>query len=423
MKKIIKGFFNWTNLFGTISVFVMMWLLNTIVVNLDFLNVFGEVLNDYRVIDIVFAKDSETKLSKLRLEPAIDTNIVIVNIGKLDRADIAQQIIILNKYKPRVIGVDAVFAKLREPEMDSLLAIAFAQTQNLVLGTKLLNPKITENSTTIYWDTLRTSHPEFYVHADKHGFVNTISTGDSQFETWREAAIQEKMTDGKTEYCFAAEILEFYDPQAAKIMKSRNNPYEIINYRGNLEKFTVLDVDDVLEEKFDASVVRGKIILLGYLGDSYTSTVWDDDKYYTPMNERQVGRTTPDMYGVVGHANIISMAIHNEYINELPQWSDYLFAFIIGFFNVALFAYINFSETWDIWYGILTKVIQLIESIFLIYLIIIFFADYNIKIDVTVTIAVVLLSGDILEIYFSLFLSLFEKAKRKIFGEPLAEKV
>jgi hypothetical protein len=66
MKKIIKGFFNWTNLFGTISVFVMMWLLNTIVVNLDFLNVFGEVLNDYRVIDIVLAKESETKLSKLR---------------------------------------------------------------------------------------------------------------------------------------------------------------------------------------------------------------------------------------------------------------------------------------------------------------------------------------------------------------------
>ncbi len=422
MKKIIKGFFNWTNLFGTISIFVMMWLLNTVVVNLDFLNVFGEVLDDYRVIDIVFAKDPETQQSKLRLEPAIDTNIVIVNIGELDRADIAQQITILNKYKPRVIGVDIIFSKLIEPEQDSLLAMAFAQTENLVLGTKLLKPNLNKDNVLI-WDSLKTSFPMFNKHADRNGFANTISTGNSQFETWREAAIQEKTKNGKTEFCFAAEILEFYDPKAAKIMKTRNNDYEIINYRGNLEKFTILETDDVLEEKFDGSIIAGKIILLGYLGKDYKATIWDDDKYYSPMNEKQVGRTTPDLYGIVGHANIISMAIHNEYINELPQWSDYLFAFIIGFFNVALFAYINFSRTWDIWYGILTKVIQLVESIFLIYLIIIFFADYNIKIDVTVTIAVVLLSGDILEIYFSLFLALFEKAKRRIFGEPLVEKV
>jgi CHASE2 domain-containing sensor protein len=422
MKKILKGIFNWTNVFGTISIFGMMWLLNTVVVNLDFLNIFGEVLNDYRVTDVLFAKDPETKQNKIRLETAMDTNIVIVNIGELDRADIAQQIMILNKSKPRVIGLDILFKKLREPEQDSLLAMAMAQTENLVLGTILKSPTVQEDNTVI-WDSLQKSHPIFQQHGDARGFVNTISSGDSQFETWREAAIRERMADGKIEYCFAAEILSFYNPNAAKIMKSRNNEYEIINYRGNLDKFTVLETDDVLEEKFDPNVIRGKIVLLGYLGKTYTSTVWSDDKYYTPMNERQVGRTSPDMYGIVGHANIISMALQNDYINELPAWTDWTLAFLVGFINVALFSYINFSETWDIWYGILTKLIQLVESIFLIYLVILFFANYNIKIDFTVTIAVILLSGDILEIYFSLFLALFEKAKRRIFGEPLAEKV
>jgi CHASE2 domain-containing sensor protein len=417
MKKILKAFFNWTNFFGTLSVFVMMWLLGVVVVNLDFLNVFEDVLGDYTVTDVVFSKSSN-----LRLEPAKDTNVVIVNIGNLDRADLAQQITILNKHKPRVIGLDIIFPKLREFEQDSLLAMAFAQTENLVLGTKLLEPKDMPDGT-ILWDSLKVSRPEFAKHADRQGFTNTISTGNTQFETWREAAIKEKKKNGEYVYCFAAEILEFYDEKAAKIIKNRNNPYEIINYKGNLGKYTVLDVGDVMEEKFVGDVIKDKIVLMGYLGENYQSTVWNDDKYYTPMNEKQAGRTTPDMYGVVGHANIISMAIENNYINELPTWTDWAFAFLICYLNVALFAAINFSETWDIWYGILTKVIQLAESILLIYILIMFFANYNIKLDITTTIAVVLLSGDILEIYFSLFLGLFEKAKIKLFGRPLEEKV
>jgi CHASE2 domain-containing sensor protein len=417
MKKIFQAFFNWTNFFGTVSVFVMMWLLGFVVVNLDFLNVFEDVLGDYTVTDVVFSKSSN-----LRLEPAKDTNVVIVNIGKLDRTDIAQQITILNKYKPRVIGLDIIFPKLREFEQDSLLAMAFAQTENLVLGTKLLEPKDMPDGT-ILWDSLKVSRPEFAKHADRQGFTNTISTGDAQFETWRDAAIKEKKKNGEYVYCFAAEILEFYDEKAAKVMKNRNNPYEIINYKGNLDKYTVLDIEDVMEEKFLGDVIKNKIVLMGYLGEDYKSTIWDDDKYYTPMNEKQAGRTTPDMYGVVGHANIISMALENTYINQTPAWADWVFAFFICYFNVALFAAINFSETWDIWYGILTKMIQLFESIFLVYILIIFFAKYNIKLDMTTTTVIVLLSGDILEIYFSLFLALFEKAKIKLFGRPLEEKV
>jgi CHASE2 domain-containing sensor protein len=419
MKKLLKGIFNWINFFGTVSIFFMLWFLSNVAVNLDFLNVFGDVLGDYTVTDVVFSKSSN-----LRLDPAPDTNIVIVNIGKLDRADIAQQIFILNKYQPAVIGIDSFFGKLREPEQDSLLAMAFAQTQNLVLITKVMEPKEDEkNNSKIIWDSLRTSHPKFHVHADRHGFANTISTGDSQFETWRDVSFKETRTNGKNEYSFAVEVMEFFNPSVAKGMKERNNDYEIINYKGNLDKYTILDIEDVLEEKFEGNAIKGKIVLMGYLGDAYTSSVWDEDKYYTPMNEKQVGRTTPDMYGVIGHANILSMAIENNYINELPAWTDWLFAFLLCYINVSLFAAINYSETWDIWYGILTKVIQLIETVFLIYIVILCFADYNLKLDITITIAVVLLSGDMLEIYFSLFIALFHKLKNKIFGEPLPEKV
>ncbi len=413
IKKFLRYIFNLTHVFGTVVVFLMMYLLGLVVVNLDFLNVFSEVLEDYNATDVIFSKSSN-----LRLEPAADTNIVIVNIGKLDRADIAQQIMILNKYKPRVIGIDSFFGKLREPEQDSLLAMAFAQTQNLVLITKVMNPADRPDGVTV-WDSLRTSNPKFHVHADRHGFANTISTGDSQFETWRDVSPKELRTNGEYEYCFAAEVMELYDPERAAKFKARTNQYEIINYRGNLDKFTVLDVDDVLEEKFEGSLVKDKIIVMCYLGESYTQTVWDDDKYYTPMNEKQAGRTTPDMYGGVGHANILSMMLHDDYIDPLPAWTDWFFAILFCYINVVMFHSIHFSPTWDIWYGIITKVIQLSEVIFLVYIGLLFFAQYNIKLDLTTTIAVVLLCGDILEIYFSLFLTLFEKARNRILRKSI----
>jgi CHASE2 domain-containing sensor protein len=416
IKKFFAYFFNLTHVFGTIVVFMMMYLLGLVVVNLDFLNVFSDVLEDYTVTDVIFSKSSN-----LRLEPAADTNIVIVNIGKLDRADIAQQIMTLNKYKPRVIGIDSFFGKLREPEQDSLLSLAFSQTENLVLITKVMNPTDRPDGTTV-WDSLRTSNPIFHVHADRHGFANTISTGDSQFETWRDVSPKELRTNGEYEYCFAAEIMELYNPEIAKKFKARKNQYEIINYRGNLDKFTVLDVEDVLEEKFDASVVKDKIILMCYLGEAYTQTIWDDDKYYTPMNEKQAGRTTPDMYGGVGHANILSMMLHDDYINPLPEWADWIFAALLCYLNAVIFHYINFSPIWDIWYGILTKILQLFETIFLVYLVLLFFAQYNIKLDLTITIASVLLCGDILEIYFSLFLTLFEKVRNRVLRNSIFGK-
>ena len=62
-----------------------------------------------------------------------DTNIFIVNIGTLSREELAKQITVLQKFQPKVIGIDAVFAEQKGME-DYLLKQALNLDNNIVLG-------------------------------------------------------------------------------------------------------------------------------------------------------------------------------------------------------------------------------------------------------------------------------------------------
>jgi CHASE2 domain-containing sensor protein len=419
-RKLFSSIFNWTNFFGTVTVFGIFFLLQQVVVNLDFqsINVVAAVMADYKITDVVFSQ----RIHNSDDEVVVDSNIIVVNIGNLKRDDLAQEIMILNKYNPKVIALDITFKKPKLEEQDSILEVAFSQTKNLVLGTVLENDTIINN--TIYWQHLTTSIPRLHQHADAHGFVNTISTGKSQFETWRETAVQENILNKNKEYSFAVAITKLVNPTATEKFLQRNNEYEIINYTGNISrvengkvikgKYQSLSTRDVLTENFNPEMIRDKIVLMCYLGEPINATTWDDDKYYTSMNKRPVGRTHPDMYGGVGHANIISMILADEAIDEAPAWFDYAIAVFLCYINVVIFSAINFSARLDIWYGVLTKLIQVVEALFFTYLIVFFFANYRMKLDFSLTITTILLAGDVLEIYYHLFLTLFEKAKLRI---------
>ncbi len=419
-KKLFSNIFNWVNFFGTVSVFAIFFLLQQVVLNLDFqsINVVAAVMADYKVTDVVFSQ----RIHNTDDEVVVDSNIVIVNIGNLKRDDLAQEIMILNKYNPKVIALDITFKKPKLEEQDSILEVAFSQTKNLVLGTVLEKDTTIDN--TIHWKNLITSISRLHQHADAHGFVNTISTGNSQFETWRETAVQENVVGKGKECSFAVEISRMVNPKATEKFLQRNKEYEIINYTGNISrvengkvikgKYLSLSTKEVLTESFKPEIIRNKIVLMCYLGEPINGTTWDDDKYYTSMNKRPVGRTHPDMYGGVGHANIISMILADEPIDEMPEWFDYIVAVLLCYVNVVIFSAINFSTRFDIWYGLLTKIIQVIEALFITYLIVFFFANYRLKLDFSLTITAILLAGDVLEIYYHLFLTLFEKAKLKL---------
>lgn len=396
----MRKLFNWANLAGTLLVFLFIAGIGSLGIQLDFLNAFEEVLDDYEITDIYYTKIRDNT------QVAYDENIVLVNIGPahLGRRSIAQQLEILQACKPKVIGIDVKFFAPKEddPIGDFLLEQALSKVENLVLASEFA--VLTDTSSA--WDTLFMPTPKFaqYGHT---AYVNVGNRETSDFTTWRDIPIREKTRTGKSEPCFAVKIAELYDPETAKLFLERGNEIENIYFKGNLDKFTKLDVEDVIERRFAPELIEGKIVMIGYLGNGYTNYYFDEDKFYTPLNEKSVGRGVPDMYGVVVHANIVSMILAKQYINELPNWVGYLIAFLVCFFNVALFARILENKKLAPYYGF-TKIIQLIEILLFLTVIVFAFGWYNYKIDLTLTTLAILLAGDLTEIFVDILIKLWK---------------
>jgi CHASE2 domain-containing sensor protein len=364
-------------------------------------------------------------------DPNEDKNVVIVNLSEppdVDRAEVAQMIMILNKYKPKIIAIDGFYRKLRKPAPDdtlrtmtvedSLLNEAFAQTENLVLGTQFAN----YNDKKKEYDTLQTSNPLF-IRKAKLGFVNLTTAGDanvSEFLTSRSFMPKVKCA-GKSEVAFAVKIAEIYKLEKAKQFLARDNISEFINYKGNIGRgdtivskakacYTTLDYFQVLGEEFEPSVVKDKIIILGYMGKNLAENDFTD-KFYTPMNKNYVGKSTPDMYGVVVHANIVSMILDSDYIDDLNDWANFGIMVLASLLSVMLFSY--FHQYLGYWYDAITILFQLSISLLLMATTVFAFHWYQLKIDVTLAIGAVVLSGIVVEIYYGLIHKIILRLRKK----------
>ncbi len=398
---------------GTAFVFFLMFLAMKVFDKLDVLDPIGEAIGDMEITDMVF--------SRLREHPGAETDIVLVNIGHLNRAQIARQIDILNKYKPKVLAIDVFFRNELNTKHDSLLAASFAATNNLILASKISGYN-NDNDT---FENVETSHPIFnqYAHNAYANFI-TEAEEQEQFKTCRTFSPKERTLYGE-QHALAVKICQLYAPdKAAKFLKRENN-YEIINFRGNVlyeegdfaHMFSALDVEDVLNENFVPEMIENKIIIMGYMGSNFNDKSWQD-KFYTPMNMDYAGKANPDMFGVVVHANIVSMILKGKFIEEMGSLTTIIAAVLLCFVNVFFFCIIY--QRLPRWYDGLTKIIQVVEVIILFGLIVAVFYLFDYKLNLTVGIIAILLSGDSLEAYFGVIKNLFSqkgwKRLKKIHG-------
>jgi hypothetical protein len=137
----------------------------------------------------------------------------------------------------------------------------------------------------------------------------------------------------------------------------------------------------------------------------------NDDKYFTPLNFRYAGKSHPDMFGGVVHANCVSMILAGNYVDSMSDIWSYIWAVIILYINIVAFTFIY--KVMPKWYDGLTKVIQLIEAFALFTLVMVVYNSFNYKLNMTATIIAVLIVGDALEIYFGVVKNLFTKEGRK----------
>ena len=170
------------------------------------------------------------------------------------------------------------------------------------------------------------------------------------------------------------------------------------------------------------AAIREKIVLVGIMGPN-TKTLSTEDVYFTPMNKKYIGRSNPDMYGVVVHANIISMVLdsrggQSQFINTLPNgWSNAMVIFVI-YAIMALYSFIRHKN--EEWYELLSNITTLAGFV-LVFIVIIYSLHWlNYEIQMPALFFGIMLSTPIFELYHDSLVPLaqsgFEKVQKILAG-------
>ncbi|MFN0033520.1 MAG: CHASE2 domain-containing protein [Saprospiraceae bacterium] len=367
------------SLIVTCLLFVLIWFLDTIRINLHFLNPFNETLRDYEITDIVYSRLRDDNGS-------LDNRIVLVNTGDPNRDTLRMMIDRIVGAGAKVVAADVLLKKRMEPHTDSLLQASLRQIENIVIGVQLDGYN---EETEIF---------EFQANCDTF-FCDHVYSGFTNFpanetRTIRLFSPKEMTADGEC-FAFATRTTMLYDPQAAERFFKRNKEVEEIYFSGNADQFVQFEPSTILDTTIDLrQQLRDKIVLIGYLGISE----WDDrDRFYTPLNPRYTGRNMLDMYGVVIHANVIQMILDGKYVRELSFWVNLLLTFVFCYFNIHLF-YQVFRRV-SLPYQFITRFLQLGEIIILFFIVALLFHFYRIKMDVAYWITALLLTFDAVKFY------------------------
>ncbi|NLA24788.1 MAG: CHASE2 domain-containing protein [Bacteroidales bacterium] len=409
----------------------------------DELNPFDRLLDDFDYTDIFY----ENFLPK---EVPPDTNIIIVNIGgyPLGRMDMANQINIIQKYNPKVIGVDAVFAERRGFE-DYALKQALNQKDNVVMGVfgvydddDLVGyirsnpffgefpfghlefqsyPKTTRDfdKYIIAYDTV--IYPTYSDIVNEHIKRKTLSElndsidldeYDFEFEepnySFADTAhlpgiFLLKMMLNKPDYgfkevqinAFSTEIMRMYDEEKYEKYMNRFMREEIIHYRGGSMPFIVFDFEEITDTNENLVILKDKIVLLGYVRQNMYSPGDTIDSHFTPMKRSPDGHA--DAKGIEIHAHILSMIISENYMNHWPSWVNYLLALLINQVFLMLFCYLYVNKT-D-YFDLTSKPIQFIGILLTIWFNFVVLNSFSFKIDLVPLVICLILSIEVLYLY------------------------
>jgi len=367
---------------ATILVFGVIWVLFYII-NISFkpFNYVTKALKEVQLTDIYF--------SQLHNDNA-DTTIILVNIENIDRSGIANLIKKINQAGPKVIAIDVFFSKDVEVPGDSLLDDALQSAGSKVVLAEFLNPENNQPDTTF----------KIFQYCE-YGHANLPNNEDGT-EVVR-SFFPVVTHDNKDKWAFSAVVAGKYSPESFEKLKSRNKNEELINFTGDILSYAEIQHDDIMRSS-DASLkfIKNKIVILGFTGGKCRQSSDIEDLFYTPVNRHYYGRSHPDMYGAVIHANIISMILKGNYIQLVPEWLVICISFVLVYFHVVLFIWLFVRH--HIWYHLAVKLIQLISFAFILLGIFYLFRLSLILVYTKYMLLGVILSVDILYFYEALAL-------------------
>ena len=354
----------------TFLTLIFLW---TIIDSIDLFNPFDEFFDNFEYTDLYYSEFMKSDMPT-------DTNIFIVNIGNLNRKEIAQQINVLQKFNPKVIGIDAVFAEKRGMD-DFLLQQALNSNDNIVMGGFGVYE---EGEATGIIKSIPFLGDLPVGHLEMQADPKTVREFD-KFIRFNDTIIN----------AFTVEIARMYNEDLFLKFAQRKNQTELINYRGGRMPFIVFDYEEITDSNENLKIIEDKIVLLGYVRMFSGAAADTIDSHFTPLKRSAYGYA--DTKGIEIHAHILSMILDEKYIDRLPNWTNYLIAFIISqlFLMWLVYYYINGAKLFDI----LSKPIQFILIVLVLWVTFLIYSNFALKIDLIPTILALILCIEVLYLY------------------------
>lgn len=390
-------------------------------------------LQDFHWEDFVF---------KFREVNYREDRITLINISEGSRREIAEQIELISRYQPRVIGLDALFINCfdslecpnaRDTLANRKLSEAIRLAGNVVLSARLhtsASSLLMENEV---YDSLELSDYQF-LHLANYGFSNLITTSDSLSGYQCRSYCPMVLINDTPAYSFAVMVARQYDSLQAEKQLLRFTRKEVlsykdepINFRGNAgtyyysffgqvvtkgSYFDVLDYDDLMGDNFSEELIRDRIVLLGYLGEEYLADPAFAERFFTPLNPTLAGRSMPDMLGLVIHANIISMILNEDYINQLSPFWDFMVMLVVIVLNILFF--INLLRRNSVWYDSLCFLIPVVQIVVISWLRIELLSSFNFRLDLEDIIYYLAFVTFAINIYFGPLKALNERLRVRL---------
>jgi CHASE2 domain-containing sensor protein len=372
----------------SLAIMLFIGLLNTIRLNLHYIDPFNNGLKEYEITDIVYAYLSEET-------PSPEQNIVIINSGMPDRKKIARLVDKLREGEAGAIGLDFYFEDVPGVAEDTLLQTSIKQTPQVVLGSTLMD----EDTSDDQLDGVDGVNEFFSAYAAT-GFGNYPSNETKTVRVYSPG----ELINGQYIPAFTTAILQKFRPDLARDLLARNHQLEHINYTGHLGSFITQDINtilDTLSAEEVGQLVKGRIALVGYAPSDERANPFVD-RHYTPINKSYDNKSSPDMYGIVIHANVLAMILNDNFIRVVPWWLSFLISVLLCYANVVLIRWI-YHTFQDVFHGI-TRALQLVEFVLLFFGIAALFYFFRINLDLAIGILAVLLAYDFIMIYESLVL-------------------
>ncbi len=244
-----------------------------------------------------------------------DTNFVIIDVGQLSRPEIAWLLQKVAAQKPRVIVMDLYFAFRQDPVQDSLLREVLCQ---VAATFPLYLPSDIEEATKPQDKPSTPASDPFFATCTRKAFANLLYQESTGGRIVRYARLYHKSSAGTEPSLAWAAALHLDSTRIASLTLPPTPP---IQYRGNIPCFYFLIGKDLLSDTLPIPILSEKAVFIGFADPLYKYT---EDLFFSPLGVRPLTLTTPDMYGVVIHANIASMIYHQTFWKEVHLGFLYL---------------------------------------------------------------------------------------------------